>query len=53
MIYYVVNTTAETVTILDMFPTKEGADRYTDLMQPWFTHPLQVVRSAEQQHDMG
>lgn len=50
MTYYVVNTTAGTVTILDMFPTKEGAHRYTYMMQPWFAQPLQVVKAVEEQH---
>jgi len=47
MKYYVVNTTAETVTILEMLPTQERAHRYTTMMQPWFEQSLQIVRATE------
>lgn len=50
MIYYVVNTTAETITILEMFPTQERAHRYTMMMQPWFEQSLQIVRETELQN---
>ncbi len=53
MTYYEVNTIAETVSILEMFPTQEGAYRYTYMMQPWFAQHFQVVKAVDQQYNGG
>ncbi len=43
MLYYVIYKHDACDIILDTFPSRDAADRFTEIMKFWFSKPLQII----------